>query len=136
MFEFQNGLLYHDSLLYVPNGLTQLQLLQAMHDTLVGSHFGFNKTMELVFGDYWQPQFWKYVKEVVRSCDVILYRFLFYFPFFSPIFYYFNTIIYFLKFNIQNFHIPENKNFNNINFLFTISFFIVSSIVFIYQNLQ
>ncbi len=54
-FEFQNGLLYFDGLLYVPNGPTRLQVLQAMHDVLVVNHFGFNKTMELVFQNYWWP---------------------------------------------------------------------------------
>jgi hypothetical protein len=47
-FEFQGGLLYHDGLLYVPNGLVRLQDLQVKHDALAISHFGFNKTMELV----------------------------------------------------------------------------------------
>jgi hypothetical protein len=51
-FEFQNGLLYFDGLLYDPNGLTQLQVLQAMHNVLVVYHFGFNKTMELAFQNY------------------------------------------------------------------------------------
>jgi hypothetical protein len=32
-------------------------------------HFGFNKTMELMSQHYWWPQFWKYVKEFVGSCD-------------------------------------------------------------------
>ncbi len=50
--------------------LTWLQVLQARHDTLVTSHFGFNKTMELMFRNYWWPQFWKYVKRFVGSCDV------------------------------------------------------------------
>ncbi len=51
-FEFQNGLLYFDGLLYVFNGPTQLQVLQAMHNVLVVYHFGFNKTMELAFQNY------------------------------------------------------------------------------------
>jgi hypothetical protein len=51
-FKFCDRLLYHDGLLYVLEGLTRLQVLQARHDTLVVSHFGFNKTMELMFCDY------------------------------------------------------------------------------------
>jgi hypothetical protein len=48
-FEFQDGLLYCDGFLYVHDGLAQLQFLQARHDALVVGHFGFNKTMELMF---------------------------------------------------------------------------------------
>ncbi len=48
-FEFQDGLLYCDGLLYVFDGLMQLQVLQGRHDILATNHFGFNKTMELMF---------------------------------------------------------------------------------------
>jgi hypothetical protein len=34
------GLFYCDGHLYVPNGPTQLQILQARHDALAASHFG------------------------------------------------------------------------------------------------
>jgi len=52
-FEFQDVLLYHDGLVYVPNGLARLQVLQARHDAPTINHFGCNKTMELVFWYYW-----------------------------------------------------------------------------------
>ncbi len=48
-FKFQDVLFYHDGLLYVPDGLTQFQILQIKHDALAIGHFGFNETMELVF---------------------------------------------------------------------------------------
>jgi hypothetical protein len=48
-FKFQNGVFYCDGFLYGPNGLAQLQVLHAKHDALATCHFGFNKTMELVF---------------------------------------------------------------------------------------
>jgi len=54
-FEFWDGLLYRGGLLYVPDGLVQFQVLQAMHDVLATCHFGFNNTMELVSQDYWWP---------------------------------------------------------------------------------
>jgi hypothetical protein len=47
-FEFQNGLLYCDGLLYVLSGLVWLQILQARHDIVGANHFGFNKTMEFM----------------------------------------------------------------------------------------
>jgi hypothetical protein len=49
-FEFQNGLLYCDGFWYVHDGLAQLQMAKAL--CLAIGHFGFNKTMELVFKDY------------------------------------------------------------------------------------
>jgi hypothetical protein len=54
-FKFQNGLLYFDGFLYVHNGLAWLQVLQARHNDLAIGHFRFNKTMELMFQDYWWP---------------------------------------------------------------------------------
>ncbi len=48
-FEFQNGLFYSDDLLYVLDGFVRFQVLQARHDALATSHFGFNKAMELMF---------------------------------------------------------------------------------------
>jgi hypothetical protein len=51
-FKFWNYLLYHDGFLYVLNNLIQLQVLQARHDVLATWHFGFNKTMELIFQKY------------------------------------------------------------------------------------
>ncbi len=47
-----------------------LQVLQARHDALAISHFGFNKTMELMSWNYWWPRLWKYLKEFVGSCNV------------------------------------------------------------------
>jgi hypothetical protein len=47
-FEFQDGLLYCDGLLYVRDNPAQFQVFQAKHDALAESHFGFNKIMELM----------------------------------------------------------------------------------------
>jgi hypothetical protein len=55
-FKFRDGLLYCDGLLYVLDGLIQFQVFQARHDVLGIIHFGFNKTMELVFRHHWWPQ--------------------------------------------------------------------------------
>jgi hypothetical protein len=48
MFKFQDGLFYCDDILYVHDGFTSFQVLQAKHDALVVGHLGFNKTMELM----------------------------------------------------------------------------------------
>jgi hypothetical protein len=47
-FKFQDGLFYRDGLLYVPDGPMEFQVFKARYDALVASHFGFNKTMELM----------------------------------------------------------------------------------------
>jgi hypothetical protein len=68
-FQFKNGLLYYKDLLYVPSGPLRLQVLQARHYLPSVSHFGFNKTMELISRDFWWPKMWKLVKEYIQSCD-------------------------------------------------------------------
>jgi hypothetical protein len=68
-FQFKNGLLYYKDLLYVPSGPLRLQVLQARHDLPLVSHFGFNKTMELISCDFWWPKMWKLVKQYIHSCD-------------------------------------------------------------------
>ncbi len=68
-FQFHNGLLYYQGLLYVPEGPCQLQVLQSRHDSPSARHFGYNKTMELISRDFWWPQMWKIVKDYVTTCD-------------------------------------------------------------------
>ena len=51
--QFRNGLLYYEELLYVPEGLCQLRVLQSRHDFPTAGHFGYNKTMELISQDFW-----------------------------------------------------------------------------------
>ena len=69
-FQFKDGLLYYQGLLYVPEGLCRLRVLQSRHDFPAAGHFGFNKTMELISRDFWWPQMWKSVKEYVTTCDI------------------------------------------------------------------
>ena len=69
-FEEIDGLVYFKGLLYVPLGPARLQTLQSRYDLLTTGHFGINKTIELVSGDFWWPQMWKLVKEFVRTCNV------------------------------------------------------------------
>ena len=68
-FQFIDGLLYFQGLLYVPDGPCRLQVLQSRHDFPAAGHFGFNKTMELISRDFWWPQMWKIVKDYVTTCD-------------------------------------------------------------------
>lgn len=69
-FQFQDGLLYYQGLLYVPEGPCRLRVLQSRHDFPSAGHFGYNKTMELISRDFWWPQMWKSVKNYVTTCDI------------------------------------------------------------------
>lgn len=62
------GLLHRHSALYIPEPL-RLEILQSRHDSLVGGHFGINKTYSLITRDYWWPGLSQDVKLFVRSCD-------------------------------------------------------------------
>ncbi len=68
-FQFRDGLLYYQGLLYVPEGPCRLRVLQSRHDFPSAGHFGYNKTMELLSRDFWWPQMWKTVKDYVTTCD-------------------------------------------------------------------
>jgi hypothetical protein len=49
-----------------------LQVFLVRHDVLATCHFEFNKTMELMFWDYWWPQLWKYVEELSNLVMFVL----------------------------------------------------------------
>jgi hypothetical protein len=51
-FEFKDGLLYFNGLLYIPPRPTRLKIIQMRHDFPVARYFGFNKTMELISRDF------------------------------------------------------------------------------------
>ncbi len=55
-FKIEDGLLYFEGRLYIPEGPPRLHILQSRHDFPAAGHFGFNKTMELIFQDFWWPQ--------------------------------------------------------------------------------
>lgn len=47
-FDFKDGLLFYQGLLYVPPRLARLKIFQACHDLPIAGLFGINKTIELV----------------------------------------------------------------------------------------
>ena len=69
-FQFRDGLLYYEGLLYFPEGPCRFRVLQSRHDFPLAGHFGFNKTIELISKDFWWPQMWKLVKEFLTTCDI------------------------------------------------------------------
>lgn len=68
-FQVRDGLLFRDQLLYVPEGVARLAVLQNCHDSPVAGHFGIHKTVELVMRSYWWPQLRQDVKNFIDSCD-------------------------------------------------------------------
>jgi hypothetical protein len=69
-FKWDNGLLFRNTLLYIPNGSSRLQVMQYCHDNPMAGHFGIHKTLELVSRNYWWPHLREFVEDYVRSCDV------------------------------------------------------------------
>jgi RNase H-like domain found in reverse transcriptase/Integrase zinc binding domain len=67
----QDGILFHNDLIYVPDDDSlKLRLLRAHHDDPLAGHFGTTRTLELLTRNYYWPSMRKYVKEYIRSCDV------------------------------------------------------------------
>ena len=71
-FLFCNGILYYKRLFYILEGLNQLLVFKSWHDFPLVRHFGFNKTMKLIFWDFWWLQMWKTIEEFVIICDIYL----------------------------------------------------------------
>jgi hypothetical protein len=69
LFQQQNGLLYYNNCLYIPDLLTKLKVLHDHHDSLAAGHFGFRKTLKAIKQQYWWPNQFKFIKEYVQSCD-------------------------------------------------------------------
>ena len=70
------GLLLLDDKIYVPDtSELRLRILQYKHDHLISSHFGQNRTMELVQHEYIWPKLCESVKSYVKSCTTCV-RFL------------------------------------------------------------
>ena len=69
-FSVQDGLLYHDGLVYIPDyEPLKVQILESCHDSPVSGHFGQAKTFELVTRNYYWPEQRAFVNDYVRYCD-------------------------------------------------------------------
>jgi len=52
-FTFEDGLLLHRNLIYLPGETLRVRILQQCHDSLLAGHYGAGKTQELVSRNYW-----------------------------------------------------------------------------------
>ncbi len=69
--ENADGVLCHQGLLYVPKIVT-IELISKYHDDLLASHFGIDKTRELIARKYYWLTLRKDVKAYAINCDVCL----------------------------------------------------------------
>jgi hypothetical protein len=65
-----NGLLYVNHRLYIPDGALRTQVLTTRHDVPLAGHFGNRKTLELISRDFWWPGIRADVKDFVKSCHI------------------------------------------------------------------
>ena len=66
-----DGVLHHQGLPYVPE-IIRTELISRHHDDPLASHFGIEKTRELLSRKYYWPTICRDVKDYVKGCDVCL----------------------------------------------------------------
>ena len=64
----EDGLLYRQGMLWIPEGRTVQAILESEHDTKVAGHMGQDKTIELVRRNFWWPKMNERILDYVRSC--------------------------------------------------------------------
>lgn len=63
------GLLLLDKRIYVPDsGDLRLRILQYQHDHILASHYGYNKTLELIRHDYTWSGVRDFIRDYCKSC--------------------------------------------------------------------
>ena len=66
----QDGLLFRNGLLVIPDLDLQIQILRARHDSPTAGHYGVAKTFELISRDYYWPGLRRSIRKYIRGCDV------------------------------------------------------------------
>ena len=70
-WSWQDGLLLHDNLIYVPHDdALRVELMRTHHDDPLAGHYGVAKTFELLSRNYYFPGMHAYVKKYVSTCDL------------------------------------------------------------------
>ena len=70
-WSWQDGLLLHDGLVYIPHDdVLPVELMCMHHDDPLAGHYGVAKTLELVIHNYYFPGIQAYVKKYVFTCDL------------------------------------------------------------------
>ena len=66
-----DGVLHHQGLPFVPE-VIQTEFISQHHNNLLASHFGINKTRELIGRKYYWPSLRKDVEAYVKGCNICL----------------------------------------------------------------
>ena len=70
-WSWQDGLLLHDNLVYVPHDdVLRVDLMKMHHDNPLAGHYSVTKTFELLSRNYYSPQMHSYIKKYVSTCDL------------------------------------------------------------------
>jgi RNase H-like domain found in reverse transcriptase/Reverse transcriptase (RNA-dependent DNA polymerase)/Integrase zinc binding domain/Chromo (CHRromatin Organisation MOdifier) domain/Integrase core domain len=70
-WSWQDGLLLHDNLVYIPHDdAVRVELVSQHHDAPLAGHYGETKTLELLSRNYYFPGMQSYVKDYVSTCDL------------------------------------------------------------------
>ena len=70
-WSWQDGLLLHDNLIYIPHDdALHVELMKIHHDDPLAGHYGVAKTFELLSRNYYFPDMYEYVKKYISTCDL------------------------------------------------------------------
>ena len=67
---WDDGLLFLDNLIYVPDDALCLEIKRMHHDDTLVGHYGTAKMLELLSRNYHFPGMSAYVKKYVKTCDI------------------------------------------------------------------
>ena len=68
-WSWQDDLLLHDNLVYIPDDL-RIELMQMHHDDPLAGHYDVAKTIELLLRNYYFPDIHTYIKKYISTCDL------------------------------------------------------------------
>lgn len=66
----EDGILYLNNLLVLPNAELQLQAMIDSHSTAPAGHFGVNKTLELLQRNFFWPGMRRSVQKFIKGCEI------------------------------------------------------------------
>src|SRR5204862_1136890 len=70
-WSWENGLLLHKNLIYIPqDDAIRLELLWEHHNSLLARHYGIAKTYELLSRNYYFPGMLSFIKSYISTCDL------------------------------------------------------------------
>lgn len=69
-----NSLLHFRGKIYIPQNLNLRRCIVALcYDTKIVEHSRYQKTLELVFWNYWWSQIFRYIRQYISTCNLYLW---------------------------------------------------------------